>query len=215
MRLLITLSFLALLTACGNNKSATTATGGNITPLGSAPLALCNKSSDSNFSISTSVVKDQMGAISADWLKLKFNFLNQTMAASGNVIKFFKWKVVNGASVLDTTPLMVSTYDFASGQTTSQPASGLPADQITGNTGFYIQLNDPAQVYQVLKIVAYDSKGTPVGNLNSLIPSFYANPTNYTLNADGTPRAIGLQQLHPLYGATNADPLAYFNQFCF
>jgi len=183
-------------------------------------LAYCNKSSDTtNFSFNTSIVSDSSGGVSADYIKLKFNFISSNITKSGNTIRFYKWRIVGSQSVLDQTPLSVATYDFSSGQTNSALTTSLAADQVNGTYGYYIQLNDPSQVYQVIKVVAYDSSGTVIASLNSLIPAFYANPAEYAYNSDGTARAMILQQLQPLYGTTTGYTAAqfqsYFNQYCF
>ncbi|MFZ3231576.1 MAG: hypothetical protein WA160_15315 [Pseudobdellovibrio sp.] len=221
MRLAITvlsvLTALSFLTACGNTKSQTATPTVNLYAI--KPLAYCNTSTDTNFAFNTAIVNDQSGQISGDWIKLKFNFLNANITKSGNVIKIFKWRVTGTQTILDQSPLNLATYDFSTGQTNSAVTTSYPADQLNGQYGLYIQLNDPSVVFQAIKIVAYNSAGAVIGNINSLIPTFYANPADYTLNSDGTPRALILQQLHALYQnpvAYNADQFKqYFDQYCF
>lgn len=219
MRLVLTLSLLALLTACGTNKSTTANTTSTLSLTTQKVLALCNKATDSNFSFSSAAVVDQSGMVNPDYIKVKFNFINANITKSGNVIKFFKWRVLGGQSSLDQTPLNVATYDFSSGQTNSAPASSIQADQFNGQYGLYVQLNDPSQVFQVLKVVAYDSTGVVIGHLNTLIPAFYAAASDYALNSDGTARSLTLQQMHLLYGSTAnytaVQSKQYFDQYCF
>ncbi|MBC7467141.1 MAG: hypothetical protein H7256_14220 [Bdellovibrio sp.] len=217
-RLVITLGLLALLTACGNTKSQSSNAVTSSTSLATtSTLAYCNKSADSNFSFNTSVVTDANGNVSTDYIKMKFNFLNANITKSGNVLKFYKWRVSGSQSVLDSTPLNVATYTFGSGQTNSSLASSIDASQFNGTSGLYIQLNDPSAVYQVVKVVAYDSSGTAIANLNSLIPTFAANPATYSYNSDGSARATILQQMHALYGQTTTDAAAKasFDAYCF
>lgn len=212
IRLVLTLTFLALLTACGNTKSqSTNTTNSSIALATTSTLAYYNKSADTNFSFNTSVVTDANGNVSTEYIKMKFNFLNANITKAGNVLRFFKWRVSGSQAVLDSTPLNVATYTFSSGQTNSSLASSIDANQFNGTYGLYIQLNDPSAVYQVIKVVAYDSSNTVIATLNTLIPAFAANPTAYSYNTDGTQRAAILQQLHPLYGQTTTDAAAIAN----
>lgn len=219
MRLVLTLSLLAFLSACGTNKSTTANTTSAFSLTTQKTLATCNKATNSDLSFSTAAVVDQSGVVNPDYVKVKFNFINANITKSGNVIKFFKWRVVGGQSVLDQTPLSVATYDFSSGQSNSALSNSIPADQFNGQYGLYVQLNDPSQVFQVLKVVAYDSTGAVIGNLNTLIPTFYALASDYAFNADGTARSMTLQQMHLLYGSTAnytaAQSKQYFDQYCF
>ena len=211
-----------LMTACGNSKSKTSPSDQSSSGLNlsTKPLAQCNKTADSNLSFNTSIVSDQNGKISTEWIKFKFNFINSEITKSGNVLKFFKWRISNGQTILSEIPLQISAYDFTSGQTVSEPYSALPADQVNGAQGFYINLEDPNSLFQVIKVVAYNSEGKVIANVNSLIPSFYANPADYQLNADGTARAALLQNLHPLKNVSvtgwTADQFTQsFSQYCF
>lgn len=224
LKMVLILTLLGLLSACGNSKSTNGPSGelsSNRVDINSQkPLATCNKAKDANFSINTSAVTDQTGQINNDWIKIKFNFLSADMTKAGNVLKFFKWKVTGTQAILEPTPLQVAAFDFSSGQTMGNLTASLPADQINGQSGFYIQLNDPNAMFQVLKIVAYNSTGTVIGNLNSLIPAFNASPEDYKFNSDGTARADILQQMHLLYGTSVAGQSAVqikqsFDQYCF
>lgn len=183
-------------------------------------MANCNKSKDTNFSFNTSIVTDQSGKVSNDWIKMKFNFVSADITKAGNVLKFFKWRVVGNQAVLDSTALSLAAYDLSNGQTVGNTLTSIPADQMSGQYGYYVQLNDPNALAQVVKVVAYDSTGKVIGNLNSLIPAFNASPEDYKFNADGTPRADILQQLHLLYGTSVSGMSAAqiqqnFDQYCF
>jgi hypothetical protein len=213
----------AFLTGCGNTKSnptTTTATNPfNIS--GQKAMANCNKTKDSNFSINTASVIDQNGQTNSDWIKIKFNFLSTAVTASGNTIRFFKWRVIGTESQLDNTPLAYASFDLSSGQTVGSTVNVSNAADITPSNGFYIQLNDPNMAYQVLKVVIYNSSGQIVAQMNSLIPGFYASPYDYQYNPDGTARSSFLLQLHNLYGAAdvanwNTVQLQQaFDQYCF
>ena len=219
LKLALILTVLSLLTACGTSKSnsPTDQSSNRLDVNSEKALALCNKGSDSNFSFQTSIVSDESGQISKEWIKFKFNFLNAEITKPGNVIKFFKWRVSNNQSILSETALEVSAYDPTTGQTSSAPANSLAANQLNNSQGFYINLADPNALFQVLKVVAYNTDGKVIGNLNSLIPAFYANPADYKFNTDGSARAQILQDMHLLKGSATADASAVqsFNQYCF
>jgi hypothetical protein len=210
-----------LLSGCGNTKSTPVVSSSNAFRVGvKKTLANCNKSKDSNFSFNTSSVLDQNGQTSNDWIKMKFNFLSATMTASGNSVKFFKWRVVGTDAQLDNTPLQFAAYDLSSGQTVGSQMTSISVNQLSPSNGLYIQLNDPNVVFQVIKIVVYNSSGQIVGSLNSLIPGFYASPLDYQYNSDGTARSVSLQQMHNLYGTdvsawTAAQLQQSFDQYCF
>ncbi len=95
------------------------------------------------------------------------------------------------------------------------------ASQISLANGLYIQLNDDSiNPYQVIKAVVYNSSGTVVSQVNSLIPGYYASPADYQFNTDGTARAAILQSLHPLSaqigsGASAAQYAQTITAFCF
>ena len=223
LKIALILTVVGLLTACGNSKSAAIATdqSSNRYDINSQKaLANCNKATDANFSFNTAIVADDSGNASTEWIKLRFNFLNSEITKPGNVIKFFKWRVVNGQAVLSETPLAASAYDPSTGQTVSSGHTALGAEHVNGSHGFYINLADPNGLFQVLKVVAYNSEGKIIGNLNSLIPAFNANPADYQFNSDGTARAAILTDMHALKNAavagwTPAQFTGAFSQYCF
>lgn len=212
----------ALMTACGTSKSNSSTTSSPLYDFSSTKLlANCNKSKDENFSINTSSVTDSNGQQSSEWIKMKFNFLSSTVMASGNTIRFFKWRVVGTEPQMDNTPLNFTKYDLSSGQVASGgTVSSMNALDLSSSQGVYIQLNDPNLQFQVLKAIVYNSSGSIVAQINTLIPGFYASPTEYQYNSDGTTRSITLQKMHALYGQsvnswTQLQMQQHFNQYCF
>ncbi len=213
---------LAFLASCGTSKSnPTNNTSTTFDYLSAKPLASCNKTKDDNFSINTSGATDTTsGQMSTEWIKLKFNFLSSTATASGNTIKFFKWRVVGTGTELDSTPLNFAKYNIGTGQTMGSSVSAMSTAEMSSSNGLYIQLNDPNLQFQVLKAVVYDSAGKIVAQVNTLIPGFYASPLDYKYNSDGTPRADILQKMHALNatdvsGWTQLQIQQYFSQYCF
>jgi hypothetical protein len=211
----------ALMTACGTSKSNPTVSTSTAYDFGSTkPLAYCNKTKDSNFSINSSSVNDTNGQMSSEWIKVKFNFLSSTVTTSGNTIKFFKWRAVGSQAQLDNVPLNFAQFDISSGQTVGAKVSSMSVLDLNTTNGLYIQMNDPNFQFQVLKAVVYNSSGAIVAQMNTLIPGFYANPSDYQYNSDGSARSVTLQQMHLLYGQTvtgwtQAQFTQHFAQYCF
>lgn len=217
--------------SCSNNKSNTSAATTNSQSTfdvnSSKQLASCNKKKDDHFSFNVASVVDQSGQVNSDWIKLKFNFMSEAMTAQGNTVKFFKWRVNGTSSIIDNSPMPFAAFDLSSGQTIGTTINTIPVEQLNLTTGFYINLNDPnssfkdtSALFQVLKVVVYSTEGKIVGQSNILIPAFYANPTDYQYNSDGTARSITLQQMHPLYGTTmtgwtSTEFEKSFSAYCF
>jgi hypothetical protein len=217
-----TLSVIAL-SSCGNSKSAelnTTNSSSNNTISSQKPLANCNKSATADMSMNTSTVNDSAGQIDPNWTKVKFNFLSTKSTAAGNVVRFFKWKVSGAQSSLDPSALSTMFYNLENGQPTTNAANSVPVEEIATTRGIYVQLNDSAGQYQVLKAVVYDSAGKIVAQMNTLIPQFSSSYSDYRLNSDGSARAQVLLDLHPLKATdatswTASSYSTYFQNFCF
>lgn len=212
---------LALLSSCGTSKSTPVEQSSVVAVVPNKPLASCHRLNDANYTMNIANVVNNDNSISSDWMKVKFSYLSADVTQTGYSLRFYKWRVINGASQLDSNPLEFTAYSLANGQSTSNPMTAIFANQINTTTGFYIRLNDDLNApYQVLKVVAYKTDGTVAAQSNVLIPQFLANPTDYATNADGSGRAQLLQQLHPLYGQ-NVSTWSHqklsdtFQQYCF
>ncbi len=223
LRLALSILAVSLLTSCGAKKSAD-AIDSSSQVLTASPqkLASCNKSVSTNLGFNlANVLEASTGQVNPDWIKIKFSFLSTDVTATGNNIKFFKWRVIGSTAQLDANPLEFSAYKLSNGQTASETMTGIMATQVSQQYGFYIRLNDDAQYpYQVLKVVVYKSDGSILTQSDVLIPQFLTSPIEYKLNADGTPRADNLQKLHPLYTTDVANWSAAqlkqnFDQYCF
>ena len=223
---LLTLTVILFFVACSPTKStetnnATLSSATNPTYMQANKLLTnCNKSDSTDISLNINAVTDSSGQADPNLVKIKFNSLSTKSTASGNVVRFFKWRILAGQSSLDQTALSAQFYDLNSSQPTANLSQSIPISEITSARGIFIQLNDPAAVYQVLKTVVYDSTGQIVAQMNSLIPQFYSNPIEYKLNSDGTPRAQILLDLHPLNSVnttawSQTDLTNYFQTLCF
>lgn len=216
------LSVIAL-SSCGTSKSNvvnTTTNSSNNNISSQKPLANCNKSVSTDISLNMSTVNDSAGQVDPNWTKVRFNFLSTKATASGNVVRFFKWKVSGTQSTLDPIPLSTLFYNLENGQPTTESTSSVPVVEIATTRGLYVKLNDTIGQYQVLKAVVYDSAGAIVAQMNTLIPQFNSNYSDYRLNSDGTARAQVLLDLHPLKATdttswTQTQYSTYFQNLCF
>ena len=220
---ILTVTAIMALSSCGTSKSSVSSVeqSSRVEVSAGKPLASCNRADNSNFSLSIANVIDSDGRANLNWVKVKFNFLSTDMTQAGYHIKFYKWRVVNNTTQLDPIPLEFNTYTLANNTTNSNTLNGLFANQVTNQIGLFINLKDDVQTpYQVLKTVVYKTDGTIAAQGNILIPQLLANPEDYKLNPDGSPRATLLQSMHLLYGrdvstwSTN-QVQQYFDQHCF
>lgn len=221
MKLTLVLTALIALTSCGNTKEETNSNNMNtFASTANKTLASCNKKSTADIGLSSTAVQDQMGTQDNNWLKIKMTFLSTKATASGNILKFFKWKMINGAAYLDQTPISFYTYNISSGVSSTTAVTQITAASVNSSIGYNIYLNDSSGTYQVIKAVVYSSDGAVIAQSDSLIPQFLSNPTQYAINSDGSARSSNLQALHPL-NSTNttswneAQFTNYFQAFCF
>ena len=217
---------LALLTSCGTSKSTATSSGTDLSSRvevdSSKPLASCNLLSKSGFlTMNIANVIGSDGKADQQWVKIKFPNIDSSLNQPAYFVQLYKWRVINNSTQLDSTPLQETAYSLASGQSTSVPDTGMYVKDMTSQTGFMVNLRDDVNnPYQVIKVVAYKSDGTVIDQVNVLIPQFLANPKDYKLNPDGTPRADLLQQLHPLHNTdvtswSSSQIQSNFDQYCF
>lgn len=223
--LTLTLSLIALffLTSCGPTKSNQALENSSLATLPPPqPLANCNNvnTTSLNFSLA-SVIEATTGQVNMDWIKLKFNFLSVDLTQTNYTLKFFKWRIINNSAQLDPNPLVFTVFTLATGKSSSEVRSSLPATQVSKLNGFHIRLNDdPQYPYQVLKVVIYKNDGSIAKESDILIPQFLASPLDYKLNRDGSPRAENLLKLHPLNTVdianwSQAQLVQTFDQHCF
>lgn len=220
LKLTLLATAMIVLTSCGNTKEDTQVNENTYSSVATKPLASCNKKSTSDIGFSSMAVQNQVGTQDNNWMKVKMTFLSTTATASGNVLKFFKWKMVNGVPYLDQTPMSFYTYNISSGVSSTTAINQITTSTVNSLTGYNVYLNDASGTYQVIKAVVYSSSGAVIAQSDSLIPQFLAIPSQYAYNNDGSARAAGLQALHPLNSVTttgwsDAAYAAHFQAFCF
>ncbi|MES2803869.1 MAG: hypothetical protein V4654_15355 [Bdellovibrionota bacterium] len=219
---LIIATALLTLSSCGTSKSSqsTTAQASADTNAGTKVVTSCQKAVGTDISVNISAVKNSAGTINNSLVKIKFNRLSSIATASGNTMRFFKWKVSGSQVYLEPTNLSVTRYVLSSGVVDASAATSIAASAITTSQGYYIDLNDEAGAYQVLKAVVYNSAGNVVTQQNILIPQFLGVAADYAYNSDGSARAQVLRDLHPLAttdvtGWTSANYTSYYQATCF
>lgn len=222
--LILTATALLTLSSCGTSKSSQSATttvqASTVTNAGTKVVTSCQKSIGTDMSVNISAVKTASGSINNSLVKIKFNRLSAAATASGNTIRFFKWKVSGSQAFLEPTQLNSTRYVLSSGTVDQSAASSITASTVTTSQGYYIDLNDAAGEYQVLKAVVYSSTGSIVAQQNILIPQFLGVAADYAYNSDGSARAQILRDLHPLAttdvtGWTSANYTSYYQATCF
>ena len=215
-----------LLSSCGSSKSSQAATttvvnqSSTVTNAGNKVVTSCQKSIGTDMSVNISAVKNSSGTINNSLVKIKFNRLSATATASGNVIRFFKWKVSGNQAYLDQTALSSTRYVLSTGDADQASTSAVTASSVSTTQGYYIDLQDEAGTYQVLKAVVYSSAGAIVSQHNILIPQFLGAPADYAYNSDGSARAQILRDLHPLASTdvsawTASQFSSYYSATCF
>lgn len=222
--LFLTATALLTLSSCGTSKSSQSATttvqSSTVTNAGTKVVTSCQKSVGADMSVNISAVKNSSGTINNSLVKIKFNRLSAAATAAGNTIRFFKWKVTGSQAFLEPTQLNSTRYVLSSGTVDQAAASSITASTVTTSQGYYIDLNDAAGEYQVLKAVVYSSTGSIVAQQNILIPQFLGVAADYAYNSDGSARAQILRDLHPLAttdvtGWTSANYTSYYQATCF
>lgn len=183
-------------------------------------LASCTKGASQKISVQLAAIKNQIGEADPLWIKMKFNVITTDLQASGSTVRIYRMKGNGSEAVLDPTSLAMQTYDFASGQPTSNLTQSLPATSVSSQVGLFVYLNDPQAQYQALKVAFFDSTGKVIENFNILIPEFLVSVVDYQTTTYGTARSQFLVDLHPLkatdtsaWSATTYDQ--FFQQFCF
>ena len=208
-------------TSCSSSKSNNTnSTSTGVTINGKAVLATCSKAVDSKLSLSVATFADQVGNTDPLWIKVKFNTISPELTKAGVTMRFYRMKSAGNDANLDNTSLQSQTYNVSTSQPNSNLTQTVSAQVINTASAFYVYVNDPQSLYQILKVAFFDSSGKTIENFNILIPEFLANPVEYQLNADSTARSQYLQDLHPLKSTTTTGWSSetfnnFFQQFCF
>lgn len=223
IRIILTLSFLALLSACG--ASSTTADevdlGSAGTPPAAKPIAVCNKAISTNLSYKVAA-QVSGGSFDPSWANLYLTTLPASFEAGTTNIQFHKGQANGDASIAyNPTAVPFAIFNKNTNQYLTNSA-GAPLsftslvwndvkDLIAGATPasfvnqviFVLSLQDPSGLYHVLAAGSYNiTGGAHVESVASLLPTFYANPADYAVKSNGAARETVLRNMHPLRNQT-------------
>lgn len=226
LKLTLLLVITAMMTACGASKGATgydtssRLAADEITNADTSirPLAYCNQASNSILGSATSSYQDGE-TISLSKINMKITKLPSGFSQNKNYIEVLKYMVSpTGNKIWGTNRLYFSIYSIADGKTLATSRNYLfwsdllsaaaklnvaTPEQFFKKARIVVDLDDAAGEYDAVSLVYRDhSNDAVVGQLDSLIPVFDADPVKYRVELDKTTgntatRHISLQSLHP------------------
>lgn len=216
IRIILTLTFLALLSACGASSTpmedANLASTGTV---GEKPIAKCNKAGTATLSYK---VAAQVSGASFDpnWANLFLSNLPTGFEAGTSYIQFFKGQAASDTTIGYTaTSVPFAIFDRTAGAYLNNSGTytslkwaevqnlipGATPASFMARVIFVLSLQDPTGSMQVLTAASYNTaNNTSIEAIPSLLPTFYANPADYATKPNGIARETVLKNLHPLKG---------------
>ncbi len=235
------------MTACGSSQSSSTdlASRTTITTTGDGAtqnLALCNAGSNSTVGLKSKAFQ-QGTSVYMDRVVVKLTSLPSGFGSNESYLSFFKWLAnTSGSSYIAPSPLLYYLVDNQTSKVVQLNKSTLSWNDVSAHAAS-LGINDPvtffnrvsviiylgdssssgysAADYDVLRVAAYNSStNSTTGFLDTLLPIFAANPSDYAYESNGATRASVLTNLHPLKsktseGWTSAQYVTMANSFCF
>lgn len=243
LKVALLMTVLVMLTACGaqkvdqgydfSSRLPDGGGGGGNNNTANNYVLRCNEKSQNGITAKMKIFTDSAHQIRNDLMKVKITQIPASFA-SGDYLQFFRWQANTANQVyLDPTPVQarfetldgkvltnfspviqwsqVSSIASASGM--SDPATFLKYVQLV------VDIRDPQAQFDVLKIAFYNSSNTATVNMDMLMPSFFANPSDYAFEG-GAARSTSLQALHPFASKinqswTSEQFVSMGNSFCF
>lgn len=222
LKTIAALASITLLSACGaSNQSLNSSSTLPNTYLSSdKPLASCSETVGTDLKGRLQAVKDSAGNVRSDLVYLRLTALPSGFSSGSNYIAMWKWLAnSSGYTYLDGTALEFKLINASTSQeitgwrTTltwsdvSAAASNMgvaDAQAFFNKVKIMVNLKDTKGEYDVLKVTSYESStNKAVSQADGLIPLFYANPSDYAYESDGSLRADILESLHPLKSYTS------------
>jgi hypothetical protein len=223
-----------ILSGCG---ARTTGLDGSSDTLASRTVikaaANCNSFSASSTKLTgkLQVYINPLGQPVTDLIRLKITGINSTFDTNTKyALKMFRWKAYSsGGTDLDQNPVTFSIW--YNGQQISNYLTAVTVTELkalqqkyfisaTTSSEFFskteILVNGLDLSWDVLKVVLYENvsatESTVIGNVDTLIPAFSANPNDYASDHPAV-----LSRLHPFYydRADSMDFGAAAQSFCF
>ena len=216
LKTILILTMLAMMTACGQVKNDDSSdfasrTDATLPPTATAvPNIHCNQRSLKGLTAKLKVYTDAAGIIRNDYMNV---MLTQIPAdfASGSYVEFFRWQATSATQkYLDPTPTQ-ARFETLDGRILTNFSPVIywgQVSQIATNAGMsdpnvflknvrlVVDIRDPQAQYDVLKVAFYNSSNVATIDMDVLMPSFAASPTDYAKDASAT-RSPSLTALHP------------------
>jgi len=238
LKVALLLTVLTMFTACGmqtatqsNNDFASRTVVDSTAAAAAKNIAYCNQKAQGGLTAKLMVYVDATNKIRNDYMKVKIMQIPASFA-SGDYIEFFRWQATAAGQIyLDPVPTQ-ARFETLDGRIITNFSPVIYWSQVSAiaaqngmsdvntffqNVRLVVDIRDPQASYDVLKIAMYNSSNTNTINMDMLLPSFFASPTDYALDG-GQPRANALQALHPFVGITNWSAAQYLttaNTYCF
>ena len=234
------LTILAMLTACTPQTASEDSTDyasriptTTTTQNASKPVLFCNQKTQNGLTAKVMAYVDSANKVRNDYMKVKFTQMPAGFE-NGDYIQFFRWQAsTTGQTYLDPVPTQ-ARFETLNGQVITNFSPVIYCCQVSAieaqsgmsdvntffqNVRLVVDVRDPQANFDVLKIAMYNSASTNTINMDMLMPSFYASPTDYAFEG-GAARANNLQALHPFASMISQNkPAAEFQcmgtSFCF
>lgn len=224
IRLFLLFSLFTLLTACGSSRSSDQ--GQDLASVGAAapaavssekPIAVCNKAGSSTLGF-TLMAQVSGSGYDPNYANLFLRNLPTGFEAGTSFIQFSKGQATSDTTVgYATAPIKFAIFDtqtssyLNSTQTftslkwsdVQNLISGATAASFMNRVIFVMLLQDPNSEFQVLTAASYaSSDNSVIEAVPALLPTFYANPADYAIRANGSARQSVLKNLHPFKNET-------------
>jgi hypothetical protein len=222
IRVILTLGFIALLSACGSSKSGPeqNLNFASQNPISSSKaIATCNKGQGNGWGYR--IAAQKLGnSFDPNWAHVFMSAAPAGFEANTSYIQFFKGQATSDTQITYFgTPVQFALFDrqsntyLASNRLFNSATWNDVKDLIPGSTVasflsrviFVLSLQDQTAQYQVISVGTYNlTNNAAVENVQALIPTFFANPVDYSIKSTGAPRETVLRNLHPLRSATSS-----------
>jgi hypothetical protein len=202
------------------------------------PLAYCNQATASDITAKLRAYVDpSTNTVRMDYMLVRLTALPANFKSDTAYISMFRWLAnTSGAASLDSTALSFYIMNpntglaITSWKTTlrwSDVSTAASSLGYSDPTSFFaamkivVNIKDTNGDYDVLRIVNYElSTNKASGQVDALMPLFYANPADYATESTGAGRAAVLTSLHPFKssissGYTSSQFQSMANSYCF
>lgn len=225
--------------ACGSNQADSYNLSSRVVDsnTGSKSVAICNEGSSSSTALKLKASTNSAGtAYRMDQVFMKLTTVPSGFTAGTDYFNFWRWMASSSNSTyIDPTPLSFYLYDTQTNQAVTGVRNSLKWSDVSGTAstwgvdaaGFFqrvilvIDVRDANGEFDVIKTARYNlSSNALAESIDTLLPLFYANPSDYAYESNGTTRASSLTALHPFksmigQGWSTSQFVSASNSYCF